>query len=286
MLLGTHVSIAGGYMNALPEAKRLGIDAMQIFTKNQRFWQERLVSEEEGRHFRDGMKVYGVKQAFSHAIYLISLGSESDEIVHKSKLSLVAELERCRTLGLTHTVLHPGSAGKSTPALAIIKIGEHLKEVLHATADNPVKILLENTAGQGTSIGGKIEHLAALMNYVNSPRIGLCIDTCHAFAAGYDIRSSSGLFDFFSLVEKEIGTSRLLCFHLNDSRGGLGSKLDRHAHIGEGLLGLEPFKFILQYFKDVPKVLETSKEDDADVKNLATLRALPLSKSKKTFRAK
>lgn len=286
MLLGTHVSIAGGYMNALREAKRLGIDAMQIFTKNQRFWQERLVNEEEGLQFREGMKAFGVKQAFSHAIYLISLGSESEEIIHKSKLSLVAELERCRVLGLTHTVLHPGSAGKSTNGLAIIKIGEHLKEVLQATANNPVKILLENTAGQGTSIGGKIEHLAALMNYINSPRIGLCIDTCHAFAAGYDIRTNEGLYDFFSLIEKEIGISRLLCFHLNDSRGTLGSKLDRHAHIGEGLLGLETFKFILQYFRDVPKVLETSKENDADMKNLAALRSLPLSNSKKKFKTK
>jgi deoxyribonuclease-4 len=278
MLLGAHVSIAGGYLNALIEAKRLGIDTIQIFTKNQRFWQEKIVSEEEGKAFKSEFANYGVKQAFSHAIYLISLGSENEEIVEKSLLSLAAELERCRILGLTHTVLHPGSAGRFPVAEGIIRIGDNIKKVLKATSKNPVKILLENTAGSGSSVGGRIEHIADLVDYIGSPRIGLCIDTCHAYAAGYDIRTKKNTDQFFSLIDKRIGTEKLLCFHLNDSKGALGSKLDRHAHIGEGLIGLDAFEFIMKTFKNIPKVIETPKEDDADVKNIRVLRSLEKKK--------
>lgn len=278
MLLGTHVSIAGGYMNALTEAKRLGIDSMQIFSKNQRSWKEKFVTEEEGKIFRKALKAHGVKQAFSHTIYLISLGSDNQQTVNQSLLSLAVELERCEVLGLSHTVLHPGSAGKLTMQDGIRRIGDRLKLVLSTTKTKKVKILLENTAGQGSSIGGRIEHIAELINYIGSSRIGLCIDTCHAFAAGYDIRSKKGIKDFLQLVDQEIGFDKLLCFHLNDSKGALGSKLDRHTHIGEGLLGLLPFEYILKHFPHVPKVLETSKEDDADLKNLALLRKLSIKK--------
>jgi deoxyribonuclease-4 len=278
MLLGAHVSIAGGYINALIEAKRLGIDAIQIFTKNQRFWQEKIVSENEGKAFSSQFRKHGVKQAFSHAIYLISLGSENEEIVNKSVLSLAAELERCRILGLTHTVLHPGSAGRFSVTEGIIRIGDNIKKVLKATAKNPVKILLENTAGSGSSVGGRIENIADLIDYIGSPRIGLCIDTCHAFAAGYDIRTKKNTEEFLNLIDKRIGLEKLLCFHLNDSKGGLGSKLDRHAHIGEGLIGTDAFEFIMKNFKSVPKVIETPKENDADVKNLNVLRALQKKK--------
>ena len=175
-------------------------------------------------------------------------------------------------------MLHPGSAGSQPVPEAIKRIADNLKTVLKATAKSPVKILLENTAGQGTSVGGKIQYIAELLEQIKSPRVGLCIDTCHAFAAGYDIRSKKVIMDFFTRIDNEIGLDKLLCFHLNDSKGGLGSKLDRHAHIGEGLLGLQPFEYILQNFKDVPKVLETSKENDADIKNLMLLRKLESKK--------
>lgn len=268
------MSISGGYINALLEAKRLGIDAIQIFTKNQRFWKEREVTKEESEQFRSSMARHGVKQAFSHAIYLISLGSANEEIVEKSVISLAMELERCRALGLTHTVLHPGAAGSYPTSQAIMRIGDNIKKALDATKDNPVKILLENTAGQGSSIGGRIEHIADLIDYIGSPRIGLCIDTCHAFAAGYDIRTEEGTGTFFDLIDNRIGIEKLLCFHLNDSKGALGSKLDRHAHIGQGLLGIEPFRHIMRHYTHVPKAIETPKENDADVMNLATLRSL------------
>ncbi len=274
MLLGTHVSIAGGYTNALIEAQRLGIDAIQIFTKNQRFWREKEVSPEEGAAFKKAMKKYGVKQAFSHAIYLISLGSQNDEIIEKSLLSLAMELNRCDRLGLSHTVLHPGAAGSGSVDAAISRIGDHIKMVLAATKNVSAKILLENTAGQGSSLGGRIENIADLLSHINSPRVGVCIDTCHAFAAGYDLRKAKDISHFFNLLDQRIGLERISCFHLNDSKGALGSKLDRHAHIGEGHLGTAVFRYILNNFKDRPKVLETSKENNADEKNLALLRSL------------
>jgi deoxyribonuclease IV len=274
MLLGTHLSIAGGYINALSEAKRLGVDTMQIFTKNQRYWKERVVSREEGELFKTAMLQHGVKQAFSHAIYLISLGSDNEEIVEKSILSLAMELERCNALGLTHTVLHPGAAGTRTTDEAIRRIGDHINRALKATKKNPARILIENTAGSGTSVGGRIENIGDLIDYIGSKRVGLCIDTCHAFAAGYDIRTKKGIADFFRLVDRKIGINKLLCFHLNDSKGALGSRLDRHAHIGEGLLGLEPFRYVMNNFVKVPKVLETNKENDADKRNLKLLRSL------------
>jgi deoxyribonuclease IV len=276
MLLGSHLSIAGGYVNALIEAQRLGMDTIQIFTKNQRTWQEKIVTVEEGNNFKKASVKYGVKQVFSHTIYLISLGTDNEDIAQKSMLSLAMELERCKVLGLTHTVLHPGAAGKLPIPEAIIRIGDRIKKVLEVTKGNPVKILLENTAGQGSSVGGKLEYIAALMNHINSKRVGLCIDTCHAFAAGYDIRSVKGIKNFMKETDKLIGLDRLLCIHLNDSKGTLGSKLDRHAHIGEGLLGLDVFEYIMKNFQHIPKVFETSKENDADKKNMKLLQRLAL----------
>jgi deoxyribonuclease-4 len=278
MLLGSHLSVSGGYINAAIEANRLGMDAIQIFTKNQRYWKEKMVTEQEGKEFREACAKYGVKQVFSHSIYLISLGSDNPEIAEKSMLSLAMELERCRVLGLTHTVLHPGVAGTLTIPQAIVRIGNRIKKVLQSTKGNPVKILLENTAGQGTSIGGKLEYIEALMDHIKSNRVGLCIDTCHAFAAGYDIRTVKGIKKFMNEVDDRIGLNKLLCIHLNDSKGGLGSKLDRHAHIGEGLLGLDVFEYIMKNFQHIPKVFETSKENDADKKNMKILRELELKK--------
>jgi deoxyribonuclease-4 len=274
MLLGAHVSIAGSYLNALTEASRNAMDAIQIFTKNQRYWLEREVTAEEGKTFKKEAKKAGIKKMFSHAIYLISLGSENEEIVAKSILSLAMELKRCETLGLSHTVLHPGSAGVLPVDKAIMRIGDNIQKALALTADCKAKIAIENTAGQGSSIGGKIENIGDLTDYLDSKRIGLCIDTCHAFAAGYDIRTKKETENFLKLVDKKIGLKKLLSFHLNDSKGGLGSRLDRHAHIGEGLLSLEPFEYIMKNFQHIPKVIETPKENEADRRNLTLLRRL------------
>ena len=276
MLLGSHVSIAGGYLTALQEAKALDMDTIQIFSKNQRTWTERIVTPEEAALFKKNKPLFGVKQAFSHAIYLINLGTEDEALAEKSIQALVHELARCEALGLTHTVLHPGAAGQGTTAEGIQRIAKRLQQIFKLAGKGSSKILLENTAGQGTSIGGKLEHLAELLQQTGSQRLGVCIDTCHAFASGYDIRTEGGMQEFIDGFDALIGLNHLLCFHLNDSKGTLGSRLDRHEHIGQGELGTDPFRFILRHFNTIPKVLETSKENNADSTNLNLLRQLAL----------
>ncbi|MDQ3191094.1 MAG: deoxyribonuclease IV [Bacteroidota bacterium] len=274
MLLGVHCSISGGYDNAFIEAQRLGINTFQIFTKNQRQWKEKEISEIEGKAFRKNLIKYGIKTAFSHTTYLINVASVNEVIRERSIFALASEVKRCQSLGLSYTVLHPGSFKGSTLSAGIENIADALYAVLENTKDSDVKILLENTAGQGSSIGGKFEHLSQIINQVNSPRIGVCFDTCHAFAAGYDIRTHKGFEITMNELDKEVGLNKLYVFHLNDSKGSLASHLDRHDHIGKGKLGIEPFRQIMKRFPDIPKVLETPKENDMDKVNLDVLRAL------------
>ncbi|HET6245351.1 MAG: deoxyribonuclease IV [Bacteroidetes bacterium] len=277
MLLGVHCSIAGGYENAFLESKRLGINTFQIFTKNQRQWREREISETEGNLFRENLIKFGIVTAFSHTSYLINVASSNEIIRERSLFSLASEVKRCQQLGLAFTVLHPGSFKNSTLKEGIINIADALIAVLESTEQSNVKILLENTAGQGSSIGGRFEHLAEIIKHVGSPRIGICFDTCHAFASGYDIRKKEGFEITMDKLDKIVGINKLFAFHFNDSKGELASKLDRHEHIGKGKLGLEPFKEIMKWFPDIPKVLETPKENDMDKVNLRVLNELALS---------
>lgn len=274
MLLGVHCSISGGYENAFAEAQALGINTFQIFTKNQRQWREKAVSEEEGRVFRANLKKYVIEKAFSHSTYLINIGSFDETIRRNSILALSAEVQRCEAMGLAFTVLHSGSYKGGDEAGGIENIAAALNLILEETKHMRAGILLENTAGQGSSIGWKFEHLAAIMDKVSSPRLGMCFDTCHAFAAGYDIRTQTGFEDTLEKIERLMGLEKLRAFHLNDSKGELGSRIDRHDHIGAGKLGLEAFAYVINHFKKVPKVLETPKENNMDVKNLAVLAGL------------
>jgi len=274
MLLGVHVSIAGGYENAFIEAKRLGINCFQIFTKNQRQWKEKILTEEEKMLFRKNLKDYNIKAVFSHTSYLINLGSSNDMLRESSILSLAAELQRCEDLGLKFCVQHPGSSKGSTEKEAIKKISSALKLIFKNSKGDKAKILLENTAGQGNSIGWSFEQIATIIDQTASDRVGMCFDTCHAFAAGHDIRTATGFEDVMSTIDKLIGIKKLEAFHLNDSKGDLGSRIDRHAHIGEGRIGIEAFRQVINKFPEIPKALETPKENDADVKNLTLLRNL------------
>lgn len=273
-LIGTHCSINGGIENAIAQAVELGIDTFQIFTKNQRQWREKEFTSAEGADFKQKMKEAGIKKAFSHTTYLINLASADDEIREKSIMALAAELLRCDTLGLDYTVLHPGANRQLSEIAAIERIADALNIVLQHTQHLNAMVLLENTAGQGSSIGYRFEHHKEIMDRVETDNIGLCFDTCHAFAAGYDIRNQEGLESLFAHINNLIGLEKLKVFHFNDSKGDLGSHLDRHMHIGTGKLGSAPFKYIINRFPDRPKVLETSKEDDADIKNLKVLRSL------------
>lgn len=274
MLLGVHCSIRGGLQNAFHEALSLATDTFQIFTKNQRQWKEKTIADEEKSLFFNGFKGSDIKVAFSHTAYLINLASNDDELWKRSVRALILEIERCNELGLMFTVLHPGSAKALGERDGIKKIVKALETVVQGTKNLPVKIALENTAGQGSSIGSRFEHLRQIIDGIGAERLGICFDTCHAFAAGYDIRTSSGIESTMEELDRIVGLKALCALHLNDSKGDLGSHLDRHEHIGKGKLGLEPFRYIMNRFSHIPKVIETPKENNMDEVNLKVLRGL------------
>ena len=274
MLLGVHCSIKGGLHNAFHEAESLGIDTFQIFTKNQRQWKERIIDTEEKSKFLDDYKTSHVKMVFSHASYLINLASNDATTWERSVRALISEVQRCHDLGLEFAILHPGSAKEFGEQEGIKKIIKALKTAHRETNNSTVKILLENTAGQGSCIGYRFEHIKQIIDGVNSSRVGVCFDTCHAFAAGYDIRSKIGFEATMEELDKIVGLQNLHAIHLNDSKGELGSNLDRHEHIGKGKLGLEPFRQIMNRFTHIPKVIETPKKDNMDTVNLEVLREL------------
>jgi deoxyribonuclease-4 len=274
MFLGVHCSISGGYKNAFIEASKLGIDTFQIFTKNQRQWKEREVSLEEGQEFKFLMKETQVKVVIAHAAYLINLSSANEQIAKNSILALAAEVARCSQLGISYTVFHPGSFKGLGEGIAIRKIAEGLKLILKYTENMDVKILLENTAGQGSSIGWKFDHLKEIIEQTESERIGICLDTCHAFAAGYDIRTNLGCEITIETIDRLIGINKLYVIHLNDSKTAFSSRVDRHDHIGKGYIGIEAFRFMMENFPHIPKVIETNKEGNMDEKNIGLLRSL------------
>ena len=277
-VLGVHCSAAGGVINAFDEAEKLGINAFQIFTKNQRQWKEKTIGEDEGRAFRARREAQGVKSVFSHAMYLINVASKNPELREKSLSGLVGELQRCESLGLDFTVLHPGSAVEQTREEAIERIAEGLRIALEATAGSKVKILLENMAGQGSTVGGKFSDLRAISDRGNNDRIGYCFDTCHAFAAGYDIRTTQGIKDTLAEWDQGIGIEHIACFHLNDSKHPLGSHKDRHENIGEGEIGEWFFARVIndERLAHLPMVLETPMGDDdlGHARDMERLRGL------------
>lgn len=272
MLLGVHCSTSGGIINSFDEARELGIDTFQIFTKNQRQWREKEINEEEGQEIKDRQKEEEVKIVFSHSSYLINSAARESSLHTKSVNALSAELQRCHQAGLAFTVLHPGAAKEQAPEKAMEQVAKSLIKALENTNHSSVKIALENTAGQGTTLGRTFEELKYIANLVDSDRIVFCFDTCHAFSSGYDIRSESGIKEVLDLWDEIIGLDHLACFHLNDSKGELGSHIDRHEHIGLGEIGDAPFQYIMQQFPNIPKVIETPKKDDWDEKNLRRLR--------------
>jgi len=274
MLLGVHCSIRSGLHNAFHEAESLGIDTFQIFTKNQRQWKEKTIDAEEKSAFLNSHKTSNVNVVFSHASYLINLASNDATIWERSVRTFISEVQRCHDLGLEFAILHPGFAKELGEQKGIKKIIKALKTAHRETNNSTVKILLENTAGQGSSIGYRFEHLKQIMDGVDSSRIGMCFDTCHAFAAGYDIRTKIGFEATMEELDNIVGLMNLHAIHMNDSKGELGSNLDRHEHIGKGKLGLEPFRQIMNRFKHIPKVIETPKKDYMDVVNLEILRGL------------
>lgn len=273
MLLGVHCSVAGGLENAFAEAAAKNIDTFQIFTRNQRQWKAKPISEEEKKKFSAAWKQSTVKTIFSHCSYLLNLGTANGEAHKKTVGALTEEVIRCTELGLNFCVLHPGAAGEQTKEQAMRNIAKGLRQVIQNTSHSNVIIALENTAGQGSSVGGPFENLKFIYEEVGRDRIGFCLDTCHAFVQGFDIRTEKGIRNTLDSFDKICGLKKLCAFHLNDSKGDLGSHLDRHEHIGKGRIGLNAFRYIMKNFPAVPKVIETKKEDDWDEKNLEVLRS-------------
>jgi deoxyribonuclease IV len=277
-LLGSHMSIADGVDKAIERGLSIDCSAIQIFVKNNNQWFNKPLDEEERQRFIKLRKESGLF-VFAHTGYLINLAATNPDNLEKSLKSLRQELDLAETLGLPFTALHPGSHLGQGEEAGIKLVAKNLKRLLDETRGYKVKVLLETTAGQGTNLGYKFEQLAEILELAGEPaRTGVCFDTCHAFAAGYDLRTESGYRATWEKFNQTIGLANLIAFHLNDSQGDLGSKKDRHEHIGQGKLGLEAFRLIMNdaRFAHLPMVLETPKDPDLkqDVENLRVLRAL------------
>ena len=264
---------------ALKRAKSIGASLCQIFVKNNMQWFGKPFSPEDLSVYREERAANDFACVFGHSGYLINLGGPASGNRDRSIKSLVQEIQLAAQLGLPFLVLHPGAHLGAGEVAGIKQIIAGLDEALAATRQSPVRIALENTAGQGTCLGNRIEHLAAIFDRVKWPeRLGLCLDTAHFFAAGYDIRTSKGWNAAIREVATLVGLKQVLAFHLNDSKTDLSSRVDRHEHIGKGKMGKDAFRHIVNdaRFKRHPGCLETPKSDDLheDVQNLATLRAL------------
>ena len=277
--LGAHVSTAGGLHTAFERATTATCQVVQIFSKNQRQWHAKPLSDQHIQQFRTAHESWGSGPVIVHDSYLINMASPDDSLWQKSIAAFADELQRCEQLGIPMLVTHPGAHVGSGEAAGLARIGAALNQLLEQEIGGTTQILLETTAGQGSTLGYQFEHLAQLIALTEKhPRIGICVDTCHIFAAGYDIRTAATYTQTIDSLLHHIDQERIRAFHLNDSQGELGSRRDRHAAIGAGAIGIEGFRQLMNdpRFTHVPMVLETPKEPDesADTINLATLRNL------------
>lgn len=281
-MFGSHLSIAGGMENALIEADRLGMDCVQVFTKNQRQWRVPPLKDEQVEAWHEHMRSTGITDTVSHDSYLINLASPKPDAREKSIDLYRDELTRCDTLAIPYLVMHPGAHLKSGEEAGLQKIIDAFDELHDDLPDLKVITCLEITAGQGTNLGYRLEHLATIMEGVAAPqRMGVCLDTAHLLAAGYDLTSAEGARETLKQVDKTVGLAHVHVLHLNDSKTELNSRKDRHEHIGHGYVALEAFEVIVNEpaFADIAKILETPKEDAPDGRpwdtvNLETLRGL------------
>ena len=282
------MSIAGGVSKAVDRAVLHGCEALQIFSKNGNQWRAAPLDPGEARRFRRRVDETGIGPVVSHASYLINLATTVPALRAQSIAALVDEIDRAHALGLLGVVIHPGTCTTGTEEDGLRLIADAVRAAWKVQPRRRTMILFEHTAGQGRTLGWRFEHLAAILAHLDgSPRAGVCLDTCHLIASGYDIATEAGFGETFAQFERVVGLDRLRVFHANDSKRPLGSRVDRHAHIGEGVLGVEPFRRILHdpRFAGLPLLIETEKtatgsrpnvllEDPLDARNLATLRAL------------
>lgn len=284
---GAHVSVAGGISRSVARAVNTGCDAFQIFTRNANQWRPAVLPRAEIDAFRRALDASGLGPVVSHASYLINLASTDPALRAASRAALADEIDRAEALGLLGVVLHPGARGAASEAAALDRIAAGLRAILRPRRRGATRVLLEGTAGQGTAIGHHFEHLAGLLERLDGdPRVGVCLDTCHLLAAGYDLATASGYRSTFAAFGRLVGFDRLDVVHVNDSKRPCGSRVDRHAHIGEGFVGLDGFRRLVNDARlaRVPMVLETEKgpmrgpadveADPMDLENLRRLRGL------------
>jgi deoxyribonuclease-4 len=281
MLLGAHMSISGGLHLAIERGKQVQCEALQIFTKNSNQWKSKPLQEPEIAEFKKRRREWGNFTILVHDSYLINLGSPKEPDRQKSIHAFLDEMERCERLNLPYLVFHPGAHLGSGEDEGCRFVAESLNDVLLKTSGFKVIPLMETTAGQGTTLGYKFDHLRQILDLVKSPeRIGVCVDTCHIFTAGYDIRTREGYDRTFEAFDQLVGIGTIKAFHLNDSKKEFLSRVDRHEHIGKGFIGLEAFQILMNdpRFKTIPMVLETPKGESnkEDEENLSTLRQMIL----------
>ena len=285
MRLGAHMSVSGGKYLALEKGAEINCETIQVFIRNVRGWVSKPLEKDEINEFKKKREEYKdiIWPIFSHNSYLINLATSDKEKLEKSYIAMLDELIKADQLGLAYSVIHPGTYNiednNENKKTGLARIAEQINKLFDNTKDSNVKILLETVAGQGNNLGRKFHHLKFIINEVNDKkRIGVCFDTCHAFASGYDFTTKKNYNEMWDEFDEIIGLDYLYAFHLNDSVKELGSRVDRHTHIGQGKIGKEPFGFFLNddRFKDHPGVLETPKGKDLkeDIMNLATLRSL------------
>jgi deoxyribonuclease-4 len=275
LLIGAHTSAQGGVQNALIEGKKIGATTVQLFTANQRQWKSKTYTQEELDLWFKTLEETGLKKIMSHDSYLINLGCPNEETLLKSLAAFQGEIERCKALKISFLNFHPGSALTEDPQACLDQICKSLLEMEPLMENSPTRLLLESTAGQGTTVGWKFEHLAYIIKKVEKKiPIGVCIDTCHSFAAGYDMRDEKSFDATLKEFDAVVGLKNLYAFHLNDSKKGLGCRVDRHEPLGEGQIGIECFKLLMQdpRTREIPKYLETPLGPELWVKEIAMLR--------------
>jgi deoxyribonuclease-4 len=282
------MSVAGGVVNAIERAVVHGCEALQIFSKNANQWRANPLDPDAVRRFRTRIEETGITPVVSHASYLINLATTAPALREQSIAAFIDELDRAEALGLLGVVIHPGTCTAGTEEEALRLIADAIRHSLAARPGQQTLVLLEHTAGQGRTLGYRFEHLRAIIDHLDgSARVGVCLDTCHLLASGYDIVSDAGYDDTFQQFERIVGLDRLRVFHGNDSKKPCGSRVDRHEHIGQGCLGLKPFRRLINdpRFDGLPLLIETEKgvsaekpgvivEDPFDAKNLTVLRTL------------
>lgn len=282
MPFGAHMSISGGVAKSFARGESIGIETMQIFAKNDRQWKAKPYLDSDIASYKSEAQRTGIAPVMVHDSYLINLAAPADELWEKSLAAFADELERCASLGIPYIVTHPGAHTGSGESAGIKRQIDALNRLFDEGVGGDVTVLLETTAGQGTVMGWRFEHLAGIIEGVRQQgRVGICVDTCHLLAAGYDIRTAEAYTATFEEFDRIIGLDRIKAFHLNDSQKELGSRVDRHTHIGQGFVGLEAFRLLVNdpRFAHLPMVIETPKGEDMaeDKQNLALLRSLVAS---------